>query len=81
MFVMSAKYQNIPNCIWTLSSLSTLHIAGNTYDDMLPPDGSEGLTLGRTVTAFNAAYNNFAGSIPAYVSNGNFSEFDMASNR
>ncbi len=67
----------IPECLFDMSRLQTLHISGNNIDWSFPSD----MTIGSTLTQLSLPHNNIVGSIPRYVTNKGWVSLDLSYNK
>lgn len=70
---------NIPNCIFELPHLQTLHLSGNGIKhDLLNTDS---IVITTSLQDLSLSNNNFIGSIPIQIQNKNWRKIDLSSNK
>lgn len=67
----------VPDCIWTLSKLNTLHLSGNTLHGTIPD-----LINLPNLQSLSLSHNQFSGTIPALLSRSTrLMNFDLSHNK
>jgi Leucine-rich repeat (LRR) protein len=66
----------IPECIWKLTNLQTLHLSGNRLKGTIP--SSANLLF---VTDLSLSYNALSGTIPTSIQSENYLQLDLSHNR
>lgn len=68
---------SIPECVYTLPSLSTLHLSGNGIVGRLPND----ITISHTLQDLTLAHNQMTGTIPRQVQARKWKNLDLSFNK
>ena len=79
LFFSGSKVQGeLPQCIWSLPNLTTLHAAGNGITGRLP---EENVPIGKKLKNLNIGHNRISGSISNNLAAVSFKEFDISVNK
>lgn len=67
---------SVPDCLWNMSKLETLHLTGNKLTGTIPSD----VNL-LNVKALSLSHNLFSGTIPLAIQSSSFTSLDLSHNR
>jgi Leucine-rich repeat (LRR) protein len=75
--IYSSDSGTIPNCVYSLPGLSTLHLSGNRYTGSLP---SEDIEISQSLTDLSISHNALTGTIPNSLQSKAWVNLDLSFN-
>jgi hypothetical protein len=77
-FILKESFQGgIPDCLFELPRLQTLHLSGNGLTGSL----SSSLNISESISDLSLSHNIFTGPIPANIQNKSWNSLDLSSNK
>jgi Leucine-rich repeat (LRR) protein len=67
----------IPDCLFTMKDLQTLHLSGNGFTGTLP----DSLNISSTLVDLSLSHNQLTGSIPLYIQQREWTNLDLSYNK